>query len=405
MSKIKKIFGCILVTLIMWAIARFVPSLISMIDPGSTMLKAIALIAMLPIGWLAAKAVSKERFCGCIRANLYVFAFIETTGILDTVTYLWQNLAFYTGRLTTDANGIAYSDYLLIFGGTILFEIVYIALCIYFAKKTTKATDEKTVVVNTEALPDPAPAVDATIEETPDKEVVETSNRVRESNPVVLAKPSKQRYCKYCGGAIDGETKKCTKCGKQYFRIKVKKGAVLAALALGIIAGLVTLNIYQYSKYQKHIAVLRDKYARLQEDCSELEEEIGKRNTQIAQLEVQRTNLAEQAEQYENVWAQLENLAIGNIGYAAYNFKADESVIVVHKGQENRKFTLTAYWSNGGSVSVSYSSLAARVSFDNEEWSYSTTMTVDPYSEGVTVVTFKNDVDSATFKILIIVLE
>lgn len=33
-------------------------------------------------------------------------------------------------------------------------------------------------------------------------------------------KPTNHRFCKMCGGDIDDSTKKCTKCGKQYFRAK-----------------------------------------------------------------------------------------------------------------------------------------------------------------------------------------
>lgn len=54
----------------------------------------------------------------------------------------------------------------------------------------------------------------------------------------------KSRYCKYCGGLIDAETKKCTSCGKQYFKFPKR---IIGRLALGIIfAVLIGLNVYQY---------------------------------------------------------------------------------------------------------------------------------------------------------------
>ena len=89
----------------------------------------------------------------------------------------------------------------------------------------------------------------------------------------------------------------------------------------------------------------------------------------------------------------------------AYNFKSDESVIVVRKNEKDRKFTLTANWPSYGYVDVSYSSYAATVSFDKDSWSTSTKMTVNPHSVGATVVTFSNTVNSDTFKILIIVTD
>lgn len=142
MNKSKNIFGCIWITIVIWGVARFVPAFVSDLDPNSAFLKMFAFIVMLPIGWLITKAISKGKHCKCIRANLYIFAFIEARGIFTAITYLMQNLAFSTGRYTTDVNGIAYANYPMIFGNLILLEIVYIALCIYFARKTETSIKE-----------------------------------------------------------------------------------------------------------------------------------------------------------------------------------------------------------------------------------------------------------------------
>ncbi len=51
------------------------------------------------------------------------------------------------------------------------------------------------------------------------------------------------RYCQKCGGIVDPETKKCTKCGKQYFKFPtnmVRKG-IVALLFLAMAGGLVHL--------------------------------------------------------------------------------------------------------------------------------------------------------------------
>ncbi len=56
------------------------------------------------------------------------------------------------------------------------------------------------------------------------------------------------RYCQKCGGVVDPETKKCTKCGKQYFKFPtnmVRKG-IAAFLFLVMAAGL----IYLYTQNQ-----------------------------------------------------------------------------------------------------------------------------------------------------------
>ena len=92
-----------------------------------------------------------------------------------------------------------------------------------------------------------------------------------------------------------------------------------------------------------------------------------------------------------------------NSGYAASNFRANQSVIVLSKSDKNKKFTLTANWTNGGTVTVKYSGYSATLSFDKNSWTTSTEMTVTPWSEGITIATFSNSVNSKTFKILIIV--
>ncbi|MBR2782768.1 MAG: zinc-ribbon domain-containing protein [Firmicutes bacterium] len=58
----------------------------------------------------------------------------------------------------------------------------------------------------------------------------------------------KARYCRECGGLVDPETKKCTKCGKQYFRFPKKQvgRAVVVLLFLAMAGGLV----YQYTQNQ-----------------------------------------------------------------------------------------------------------------------------------------------------------
>lgn len=94
-----------------------------------------------------------------------------------------------------------------------------------------------------------------------------------------------------------------------------------------------------------------------------------------------------------------------NFGYAANNFRASTGVIIVGKDDDDYKFTLTANWTYGGTVEIDYSSSAACVEFDNNEWLTSTTLTVIPNYTGACVVTFSNNVNSDTFNVLIIVTD
>lgn len=139
-----------------------------------------------------------------------------------------------------------------------------------------------------------------------------------------------------------------------------------------------------------------------QDTIQRQESEIYDQDRQIADLTGKVYELGITSGYYEQI---CDVLSSGKIGYAANNFRTSESVIVVSKNQTNRKITLTAYWSNGGTVSTDYSGSSAYLSYDANEWNTSTTLTIEPQFEGLTTVTFSNNRDSDTFKILIIVTE
>jgi hypothetical protein len=61
-----------------------------------------------------------------------------------------------------------------------------------------------------------------------------------------MMRKEKIRYCRDCGGLIDNKTKKCTACGRQFFKLNISK-ILLAVLTLTIIAGLSAYNAYQYN--------------------------------------------------------------------------------------------------------------------------------------------------------------
>ncbi len=205
----------------------------------------------------------------------------------------------------------------------------------------------------------------------------ETDKNLRES------KKSKIRFCKICGGQIDVQTKICGRCGKQYFKgIKFNKFLTTILVSFVVILTSVIINIVQFVEIEN------------------LTDKVESQTSTISSQKSKIASLDEKSDYYDMI---CRELSYGNIGYAANNFRASESVIVVDKNETNRKFTLTANWPNSGSVSVAYSGSAAKVSFDNNSWGTSTKMTVKPKTEGVTVVKFSNNVDSNTFKIIIIV--
>ena len=59
-------------------------------------------------------------------------------------------------------------------------------------------------------------------------------------------KSAKRKYCSRCGSAIDSKTKKCSGCGKQYFRgLRFTKFSVTVIILALVIAALSTLCVLQ----------------------------------------------------------------------------------------------------------------------------------------------------------------
>jgi RNA polymerase subunit RPABC4/transcription elongation factor Spt4 len=206
-------------------------------------------------------------------------------------------------------------------------------------------------------------------------------------------------YCKKCGSPMDRDSDKCLKCGRRNFNIKKWMPIYLLSFFLACSLGLNAVQLW-YSNDAENKDLDDATIASQEAQIEELKDLVSQQEDTIASQGETIGDLSDSAYYFSDLNAELSS---GNIGYAANNFKASESVIAVSQSDNSRKFTLTAYWSSGGTVSVDYSSGCAWVEFDQETWTTSTTMTIHPNYEGVTAVTFSNDVDSKTFKILIIV--
>ena len=224
--------------------------------------------------------------------------------------------------------------------------------------------------------------------------------------PVTVSTPQagntqiKQNHCKKCGAIIDNSTKKCTGCGKQCFRAKTTVPIIVLTILFVASEGLNIVQFFQNKNALDTVSTQETEITNLEKKVSALNNTISTQKSTISTQKSTIKSLEGKAGYFDDI---CKELSFGNIGYAASNFKASESIILVDKSETNRKFTLTANWTNGGTVSVDYSGLSAFVSFDNDSWTTSTKMTIEPWREGVTAVTFSNNVDSKTFKVIIIV--
>lgn len=164
-----------------------------------------------------------------------------------------------------------------------------------------------------------------------------------------------------------------------------KARLIVVILLIATLAGLNLFQYYLYSQSQTRIATLE---------------------SQVSTKDLELIKTRTKAENYDFI---LNTALSGKLGFAAYNFYASEDVIVVSKNQTDRKFTLTANWTNGGTVSINYSpsdvNPAAWLSFDKNNWSTSVSITIEPIHVGITRATFSNNVDNKTFDVLIIVTD
>lgn len=333
MQKVRKIFAYIGITLFIWLISRFIPSLIRILLDGNTSSVLFAYIIALPIGWVSSRAITKGKHAQCIRVNLYIFAIIEMLGICDVLNYLLQELSFYTGRYSVDAYGIAYSDYFSIYGALLLLEISYIAVCFILAKRTpsTKA-DSRT-------------AVDSLIEETPvfTPSIIEDVSTTESTPPIAPAHNSAQRYCRMCGGAIDLGSKKCTKCGKQYFNLRFFLSNFKKVFLIGLILALIASNIYLIisfvgarnvaDSYKQEISALEDQISEqqaLEHRIDELNQTQAKLNRELNELTVEQSSLRKTMSLYDEhvVFGVIkENYGGYDLSYHKYNCIILESLL------------------------------------------------------------------------------
>lgn len=154
--------------------------------------------------------------------------------------------------------GGIYGEVLQNLGSNMVYSLIY-----YLINKTLFVSDVENVkkVVNNKITEDKKKVdkyvVNSFVEE--ENEIV-----VQEIEKKELGKNSqKSSFCAKCGGKLD-DSKKCTKCGKQYFYIKFINKKYLIVMLLIIIAsiGVNTLlisNLNEYKKeYENENSILKD---------------------------------------------------------------------------------------------------------------------------------------------------
>lgn len=140
--------------------------------------------------------------------------------------------------------------------------------------------DEKTKTAEID-LPD---LENATVEET-NTVVAEQKEKVYDLDEKKKEKKSKVRFCKFCGGQIDAQTKKCSGCGKQYFKgIKFNRFLTTVLILSLLIISSIILNIVQILKINElnaDIEYYTQKSSEQQTRIATLEKNIKERNNDL----------------------------------------------------------------------------------------------------------------------------
>lgn len=96
---------------------------------------------------------------------------------------------------------------------------------------------------------------------------------------------TKVKYCSQCGSPINSCTKKCTGCGKQYFRgLKSTKFSVAIIILTLVIATFSTICALQYIGYQKNTSHLENSISNLERQVKNKEAKIAKLENELSEL-------------------------------------------------------------------------------------------------------------------------
>lgn len=113
-----------------------------------------------------------------------------------------------------------------------------------------------------------------------------------------MSRDKKKKFCKHCGFEIDGQTKKCTGCGKQYFKLFKKHSGihyVMCFLIVALMAGN-TASIGLYINEQHHADELSYKCRKKENEISDLKKELEKQTTAASYWKEQSEQVLEDTE-------------------------------------------------------------------------------------------------------------
>ncbi len=219
--------------------------------------------------------------------------------------------------------------------------------------------------------------------------------------------PEDSKFCQYCGASFVGDdvtkseqiTEEKTKGEetKKKEPVKSKKPRVWIAVLIVVSVLLAALNGFQYFYVQRN----------LEQSLSTEKAEASSLRSRYQTLQDENKTLQTQVDLYTRVFSQIKvDARGGSYGSTSSHFNVDRYVVCI-KTNTSTKITMTANWNYGGTVtSISSAPQVATVTFDQESWSYSTTLTIHGGNKvGASKIHFSNSIDNIEFDVLVIVYD
>ena len=159
------------------------------------------------------------------------------------------------------------------------------------------------------------------------KPTIETTN----NSYIAQQQNSKNIFCKQCGSMIDKESKICSGCGKQYFRMSnfAKKPVVMVALLLIVIA-LTVICVFQQINISKQASEVQN----LITETVDLKEQVSTKQSTINTLHSRINALERDVKSYKELSAFVNNYVV---------FIEDDGTKRYHKF-ECDKFVGESFW-------------------------------------------------------------
>ena len=219
--------------------------------------------------------------------------------------------------------------------------------------------------------------------------------------------PEDSKFCQYCGASFveenlaknvppTEEKPKDVKKEKKDGRYKKRSRAVIVILVIVSIL-LAALNGFQYFYIQRN----------LEQSLLTEKAEASSLRSRYQTLQDENKTLQTQVDLYTRVFSQIKvDARGGSYGSTSSHFNVDRYVVCI-KTNTSTKITMTANWNYGGTVtSISSAPQVATVTFDQESWSYSTTLTIHGGNKvGASKIHFSNSIDNIEFDVLVIVYD